>query len=403
MHTEQTQVPHETAAKVVVFEAPVVATDCVDALQALGFSVTYLPLTEDNVMGLMTVRPDYVFTINFNMYISEVCDLLKIPYLAWVIDTPCYPAYSQAINHSSSFTFFYDAAVALRLKKQGVKQVYHLPVAANPQRIKQISLQEQDAALASDISFVANLTHTEYRTSILPNLAAASRARCDKLIDSLAQPSEHFTLAEQIDDALIDAVKRESGYPLSGDRYLSTAEKLAYLLGREHSWQERINLVSQLEKQFSVRVFGNEEWQDKINSYSGHADHFEQMPKIFQLSKINLNLSRSFVEYGLPMRVFDVLSCAGFLVTNDKRDLHKLFVDGKDLVIFRDTQDLLEICAYYLEHEDERKAIAQQGQLTLAENHTFVQRMVDMFSTVQGELRGRAAAFSRWYPEIHPT
>lgn len=97
-----------------------------------------------------------------------------------------------------------------------------------------------------------------------------------------------------------------------------------------------------------MRVFGNDEWQ---TSYSGHADHFTLMPKIFQLSRINLNVSRSFVEYGPPMRVFDVLSCGGFLVTNDKQDLHRLFVDGEDLVVFRDTQDLLDICDYYLEHE----------------------------------------------------
>lgn len=398
MHAEQPQPANATAAHIVVFEAAVVSKDCVDALQILGFTVTSLPLTEDNVMRLMAVRPDYVLTINFNMYISEVCELLKIPYVAWVIDTPCYPAYSPAINHSNSFTFFYDAAVALRLKKQGVKQVYHLPVAANPRRIEQIQLHEQDASLASDISFVANLTHTEYQASIQPRLSAGTRERCSRLIKLLEQPSDDFTLAQQIDDELITAIKEESGYPLSGDAYLSTAEKLAYLLGREHSWQQRINVVSRLEQRFSVRVFGNQEWQDKISSYSGHADHFELMPKIFQLSKINLNLSRSFVEYGLPMRVFDVLSCGGFLVTNDKHDLHKLFVDGRDLVIFRDTQDLLEVCAYYLEHQVERQAIARQGQLTLAEHHTFVQRMIDMFSTVQRELQGQSAEFSRWYP-----
>lgn len=224
-----------------------------------------------------------------------------------------------------------------------------------------------------------------------------TRARCTRLINSLEQPSATFTLAEQIDDDLIACVSVESGYPLSGDYYLSTAEKFAYFLGREHSWQERIALVSQLEKHFSVRVYGNIEWQDQINCYAGYADHFSLMPKIFQLSKINLNLSRSFVEYGLPMRVFDVLSCGGFLVTNDKQDLHKLFTNGKDLVIFRDTQDLLEICNYYLQHEDERRAIAEQGLSTLAENHTFLLRMIDMFTTVQSELNGRPAPVSRWY------
>lgn len=224
------QSTNNAAARIIVFEASVVSQDCVDALQALGFLVTYLPFTEANVMSLMTARPDYVFTINFNKYISEACELLRIPYLAWVIDTPCYPIYDKAINHSFSFTFIYDAAIAQRLRSKGVPQVYHLPVAANLERINKLPLRNEEATLSSDISFVANLTKTEYRIWIKPNLSEKTLDRCSGLINSLEQPSTNFMLAEQIDDDLINAIKQESGYELLGDHYLSTAEKLAYLL-----------------------------------------------------------------------------------------------------------------------------------------------------------------------------
>lgn len=387
--------PADSTASVVVFDHPVIAQDCVEALGALGFATTALALSEDNVMTLMTLRPDYVLTINFNQFIAQVCELLQIPYLAWVIDTPCYSVYDQAVNQPHSFTFLYDAAIALRLRARGVRQVYHLPVAGNAPRMAAPPGQEQGG---HDVSFVANLTRTEYRTWILPRLSEPTRTHCTRLIDSLDEPGDTFRLAEQIDASLVDAVTRESGYQLTGDHYLSVAEKLAYLLGREHSWQERIGVVNQLEQRFAMGVHGNAEWQDVIGCYAGHADHFSQMPGIFQASKINLNLSRSFVEYGLPMRIFDVLASGGFLVTNDKRDVRKLFTDGKDLVIFRDTQDLLDICGYYLNHEDERQAIAEQGRETVAQEHTFVSRMIDMFTTVQRERRGEPSTLSRWYP-----
>ncbi|MED7669631.1 glycosyltransferase [Pseudomonas moraviensis subsp. stanleyae] len=387
----------KTAASIVVFEATVISGDCAEALQNLGFSVTTLALNEDSVMGLMSTRPDYVLTVNFNQYISEVCELLKIPYLAWVIDTPCYPIYDKSINHSHSFTFIYDAAVARRLRQSGVRQVYHLPVAANLERIGQVDFHAHDSLAEDDISFVGNLTRTEYRTSILPHLSARTREGSKRLIDSLNRPDGFLNLSAQLGAELVSAIKQESGYPLAGDHYLLVTEKLAYLLGREHSWQERIDVIQRLEERFSVAVYGNEEWRAQIAGYAGHADHFTEMPRIFQRSKINLNIIRSFVESGLPMRVFDVLSCGGFLVTNDKEDLRRLFTDGKDLVTYRDTQDLIEICGYYLEHDQERRAIAQQGRATIAQNHTFVQRMTDMLSTVQSELRGEPGAFSRWY------
>lgn len=391
---------HEQAkatASIVVFEASVISGDCAAALQTLGFSVMTLALNEGNVMRLMSTRPDYVLTINFNQYISEVCELLKIPYLAWVIDTPCYPIYDKAINHSHSFTFIYDAAVARRLRQSGVRQVYHLPVAANLERFGQIQCQQQDSSFEHDISFVANLTRTEYRTAILPYLSAQTAGRCQRLIDSLDQPRGFLNLSAHLDDELISDIKQESGYPLAGDHYLSVAKKLAYLLGREHSWRERIGLIQQLEERFSVAVYGNDEWRAQVSSYVGHANHFTEMPRIFQRSKININIIRSFVESGLPMRVFDVLGCGGFLVTNDKDDLHRLFTDGKDLVIYRDTQDLMEICGYYLEHDEERRAIARQGRAKLVLNHTFEQRMADMLATVQSDRRSEPGAFSRWY------
>lgn len=387
--------PTDSAASIVVFEHPVIAQDCVDALRVLGFVTTYLPLTEDNVMALMTARPDYVLTINFNQFISQVCELLTIPYLSWVVDTPCYSVYDKAVSQSCSFTFLYDAAIAQRLRGSGVRQVYHLPVAANPDRIA--GLQSRSGGPALDVSFVANLTRTEYRTWIMPRLTAATRERCTQLIDSLDQPGETFRLAERIDASLIDAVRQESGYQLIGDHYLTVAEKLAYLLGREHSWQERISLVNTLEQHLEIGVYGNAEWQEVIGCYAGHADHFSLMPTLFRVSRINLNLTRSFVEYGLPMRIFDVLSCGGFLVTNDKADLQKLFTAGKDLVIFRDAQDLIEICAYYLEHDEQRKAIAEQGRVTVARDHTYVARLTDMFTTLQRERRGEPTPLSRWY------
>ena len=47
-------------------------------------------------------------------------------------------------------------------------------------------------------------------------------------------------------------------YPLSGLPYLSEYEKLAYLLGREHSYRERVSCIQALAARFErVAVYGN--------------------------------------------------------------------------------------------------------------------------------------------------
>lgn len=86
---------------------------------------------------------------------------------------------------------------------------------------------------------------------------------------------------------------------------------------------------------------------------------------------MNLNITRAFVETGLPMRVFDVLGSNGFLVTNNKYDISRYFRDGRDLVVYRDLKDLEEIIKYYLEHDNERETIKNQGFETRKVNHTY--------------------------------
>jgi spore maturation protein CgeB len=47
------------------------------------------------------------------------------------------------------------------------------------------------------------------------------------------------------------------------------------------------------------------------------------------------------------------------------------FVDGQHLRTWQTFTELIELVKYYLEHEDERKEIAQKGEQFVRENYTF--------------------------------
>ena len=61
------------------------------------------------------------------------------------------------------------------------------------------------------------------------------------------------------------------------------------------------------------------------------------------------------------MRVFDILSCKGFCLTNYQPEIAELFVDGKDLVMYTSMEDLMGKVIYYLNHEEERREIAESN------------------------------------------
>ena len=70
------------------------------------------------------------------------------------------------------------------------------------------------------------------------------------------------------------------------------------------------------------------------------------------------------------------------LMTDWKENLHELFEPGKEVVAYRNADECAELVRYYLEHEEERKAIADAGQQRTLREHTEFQRTQQLLEIV---------------------
>ena len=96
----------------------------------------------------------------------------------------------------------------------------------------------------------------------------------------------------------------------------------------------------------------------------------EKAAEIYSKSLINLNIS---LNGDLNLRVFEVLSSGGFLLTDrlsKESGLEMIFKDGEHLVCYDNLQDLVEKIRYYLKHPAEARAIARKGYEEYLINHT---------------------------------
>ena len=118
-----------------------------------------------------------------------------------------------------------------------------------------------------------------------------------------------------------------------------------------------------------------------VNTH-GTVKTLTQMPWIFRNSKINLNMTIKPIRTGLPLRIFDILGCGGFCMTNYQEELEDLFQIGTDLEVYGSPEELEEKCAYYLTHEEERQRIAVNGYRKAAESHTYRIRMAEMLRKI---------------------
>ena len=110
----------------------------------------------------------------------------------------------------------------------------------------------------------------------------------------------------------------------------------------------------------------------------GLAKTLTEMPIIFHESKININTTSRSIRSGLPLRIFDIMGCGGFVLSNYQPELSELFTLGEDLAMYSSPEELKEQVAYYLEHETERKEIAQNGFEKVKTYYTYPIRLEQM-------------------------
>ena len=107
------------------------------------------------------------------------------------------------------------------------------------------------------------------------------------------------------------------------------------------------------------------------------------MYKVLYNSKITVNCHGDLAVYAANMRLFEATGVGTLLVTDWKENLHEMFEPGKEVVAYRTPEECAELIRYYLEHDDEREAIACAGQQRTLREHTYYQRMEELVDIVR--------------------
>lgn len=87
------------------------------------------------------------------------------------------------------------------------------------------------------------------------------------------------------------------------------------------------------------------------------------------------------IKTGLPLRIFDLMACGGFVLSNYQAEVPEIFVPDEDIVLYDSIPDMLAKIDYYLAHDDERKQIAKNGYEKVKECHSYDVRIVTMLKT----------------------
>ena len=120
-----------------------------------------------------------------------------------------------------------------------------------------------------------------------------------------------------------------------------------------------------------------------LETFSGSQ---EKAAEVYANSQINLNVS---LNGDLNMRVFEVLSSGGFLLTDTLKPeagLEALFEVGKHLDTYESKADLYQKIKYYLNHPDLTQQIAKAGSELFWQQHQPEQKVQQLLDHLQGRL-----------------
>lgn len=166
-------------------------------------------------------------------------------------------------------------------------------------------------------------------------------------------------------------------------------------IGQPHG--DRLKTIRRLESAgFEVECWGHG-WP------RGKLDH-DGMVRVFSTSAINLNLSNSSkppesvrAKVGrllgrapegqhrgprppqIKGRNFEVPGCGGFLLTERLPHLERYFELEKEVGVYEGDDELVERIGYWLEHPDERAAVAEAGYRRVLAEHTYDHRFEEIF------------------------
>lgn len=335
---------------------------------------------------------DFAFSFNFFPVISIACEMVNIPYLCLVFDSPYLPLNSIQINNSVNHVFVFDQELIARLRRQGVKTLHHSPLAVSGERLKKISKDLKDKPYYYDISFVGTLYDDEFKLyDSLHDLQPHVKRRVDEVIRAQERIYGYDLIGQKklITDDMILEMQKLVDFEDTGHFFMDEKQILRDMIRRKVSQLERVEILQMLAEVAPVSLFTREDQiaPEGVNDH-GYAEYRHKMPEIFRLSKVNLNITLRTILSGIPLRALDVMAAGGFLISTYQRELAEAFEDGKELVLVHTPKELKECCSYYLAHEAERDRIRRRGQekvLAIYDYKIIFEKMIQESIAENGE------------------
>jgi hypothetical protein len=126
---------------------------------------------------------------------------------------------------------------------------------------------------------------------------------------------------------------------------------------------------------------GADEWPRDSPLRTGYRGEAWGLDMLRVLARARIALNRHIdaaAGFANNMRLYEATGVGTMLLTDEGANLAELFEPGREVVTYRDADELVAKLRHYLAHEDERAAIARAGQERTLRDHGYAERMREL-------------------------
>lgn len=379
--------------------------DIIDTLEYITSlpdnDITYYNFTFDRTLKSYDTDPDFtfqlenilkdkaidmIFTFNYFPIVSTSAQKYNIPYAAWVFDCPNLSLYSKTITNPCNHIYIFDRELCDIVRSLGAEHVHHMPLAVNNRRLSALLAPDPDnISYLYDVSFVGSLYDNNNfdKINYLPPYLKG-------YLNAIICAQQKIWGMHLVPDLLTDdtILSLNEYIKLEKDPLYSFSQKELYtnIIDQKITSLDRISYLDMASKLFKVDLFtgSNASLCPKCIDH-GFISYENEMPIVFNRSRINLNISLRSITSGIPLRCLDIMGAGGFLLSNYQPELFEYFEPGVDFAYYESMEDMMLQIQYYLDNPDERKQIASNGLNKIRSNYDYDIKLRELFSTSSGK------------------
>lgn len=335
---------------------------------------------------ILDFKPDVVFLYGFTglilaeqrignkLWLDVLFRQLGIPAICVHYDNPflnLLPEIASEMieNPDYYYNFIWDDYFLNLFQREGMPNCFPIMLATDPTLFSPVHIKPESAlAFVGGIN-LNSLDLSQYEPIIQRFIEIVIQTK----VERFAYPLMDICFQVFKDDAFlkIKQLFNENPYAFWADIY-----RPIHTIGS--SWY-RYSILNSIEE-IPVHVYGANNWQKDNIIIHDRVAYGRELSKEYQKYAVNLNLSSFQLETSVNNRVFDVFAAKGFVLSDYKRDMEKIFPKHWREVTFKNLDELGAKGDYYLTHEEERKELTEELHQQILKHHTYRHRVEEIVS-----------------------